>query len=166
MEKRNIVFIVSIVITIICLLKFIDFLFFPRIKLNGNGVIFLDYKKTYKEPGYQIYLRGRKISQKVSKIGIVDSNKLGDYKIVYRLNSGLFSRKVVRTIKVRDKTPPKINLKSYDDIYLCKKNEENDDFISNTKESFKYMEQEPINNSDEFSYTSSTICGNTNTFII
>lgn len=153
MEKRNIVFIVGIVITIICLLKFIDFLFFPRIKLNGNGTMYLNYKKIYKDPGYEIYLRGRKINQKVSKIGIVDSNKLGNYKIIYRLNSGLLSRKVVRTIKVRDKTPPKISLKEYGDIYLCKKYDENDDFVSKSRKDLEYKDKDVFNNSDDFSYT-------------
>lgn len=153
MEKRRIVLIVFIVIVIICLLKFIDFLFFPRIRLNGNGVVFLDYKKVYKDPGYQVYFRGRKTTQKVSKIGLVNSNKLGDYKIIYRLDNGLLSRKVVRTIKVRDQTPPKIKLKSYDDIYLCKKYQDNDDFTADNKKDLKYNKEDNAFDLEEYSYT-------------
>lgn len=123
MKKGYIVF--YTLILLIVLFKIVDFLFFPCIKLIGESDVKINYREKYNDSGYQVYLRGKKINDKVSKIGIVDSSKLGEYKIIYRLDDDIFSRKVIRKVSVKDLEKPKIVLDSYDDIYLCNNIKEN-----------------------------------------
>lgn len=118
MRKRNIILIVLLVVGIF---KIIDYLFFPQIRLVKGKTYYINYKETYKEPGYKIYLRGKRLHSYATRVGMVDSEKIGDYKISYQIGESIFKKKVTRTVKVRDLEEPEIKLASYDDIIFCRK---------------------------------------------
>ena len=118
MRKRNIILIVLLVVGIF---KIIDYLFFPQIRLVKGKTYYINYKETYKEPGYKIYLRGKRLHSYAARVGMVDSEKIGDYKISYQIGESIFKKKVTRTVKVRDLEEPEIKLASYDDIIFCRK---------------------------------------------
>lgn len=116
--KRNIILIVLLVVGIF---KIIDYLFFPQIQLIKGKTYYINYKETYKEPGYKIYLRGKRLHSYATKVGIVDTEKIGDYKISYQIGESIFKKKITRTVKVRDLEEPEIKLDSYDDIIFCRR---------------------------------------------
>ena len=116
MKKRNIILIVLFVVG---LFKLIDYLFFPQIKLIKGKTYYINYNEKYKEPGYKVYLRGKRLKSLATKVGIVNPQKIGNYKISYQIGDSIFKKKVTRIVKVRDLEAPKINLSSYDDIIFC-----------------------------------------------
>lgn len=132
MKKRNIVLICLLVVG---LFKLIDYLFFPQIKLRKGNTYYLNYKEKYKEPGYEIYLRGKKIESFAIKVGIVNSKKIGNYKISYQIGDSIFKKKVTRTVKVRDLEAPEIKLDSYDDILFCQRK----DNVEGNKKNINYL---------------------------
>lgn len=92
--------------------------FFPKIKLNGNKNLTINYNKSYKEKGYSASFFGKNLSKKVKVDGKVNSKKLGVYKITYKVKNGVFTKKVVRTVVVKDIEKPKLEV-SNDDLYVC-----------------------------------------------
>lgn len=94
----------------------------PQVYLDGENVVLLNYKEEYKERGYKASFLGRDVTDKVKVSGSVNSLKLGDYKIVYEVD-GWFKRRVVRTVKVKDKSKPVIDVSDDKEIYVCPGNE-------------------------------------------
>ena len=95
-----------------------NLLLIPKIDLNGNKKIIVDYKEKYIEKGYEASFLGNDISDDVQVSGIVNTKKLGTYEITYKVRAGLFTRKVTRTVEVRDREEPKLLIDD-SDIYLC-----------------------------------------------
>lgn len=94
------------------------FLMFPHIDLYGSNEIILNYLEEYKEEGFSATRLNRDISDDVKVRGKVNSKKLGTYKITYEV-SGLFGKKVVRTVKVKDLEKPVMELGEAKNLYLC-----------------------------------------------
>lgn len=95
-----------------------NYLFIPKIDLNGNKKIIVDYKGKYTEKGYEASFLGNDISDDVFVSGKVNTKKLGTYEIIYKVRAGLFTKKVVRTVEVRDREAPKLMIDN-SDIHLC-----------------------------------------------
>ena len=95
-----------------------NYVLFPQIQLKGGKKIVVEYKDTYKEKGYKANYLGEDVTEDVKVTGKVDTTKLGEYKVTYKVGSGFFSRKVVRTIEVSDTTKPKLSV-SKDNVYVC-----------------------------------------------
>ncbi len=108
----------SLVATIMLVVIIINFLLLPQINLKGDKVVVLNYKDKYKEKGYNASFLGDDISSDVSVSGKVNSNKLGEYDITYKVKTGIFTRKVKRKVLVKDLTKPKLDIDN-SDIYLC-----------------------------------------------
>lgn len=96
-----------------------NFILMPTINLKGSRYVELGYKEDYKEIGYSASFLGKDITNKVRVTGKVNSDKLGTYNINYYVSEGVFEKKVIRKVKVIDKTSPVIKLSSNDDIYVC-----------------------------------------------
>ena len=109
---------IGIVVSLIVVLLGVNFLLLPQIDLKGEKVVIINYKEDYKEKGYKASFLGDDITSDVNISGKVNSNKLGDYYITYKVKSGVFTRKVVRKVVVKDKTKPKLDIDN-SDIYLC-----------------------------------------------
>ena len=107
--------ILFVIIGLFCLYKF---LLLPQIKLTGGSSITVSYKEEYKEKGYKAYYLNKNITKDVKVKGSVNTEKLGEYKVTYSVKSGMFKNKVVRVVKVRDITKPKLSVNK-DDVYIC-----------------------------------------------
>ena len=79
-----------VVILIIFTISLFDLLLLPHINLNGNKIIFLEFKNNYKELGYKASYQGNDITNNVKVKGQVNSNKLGTYKIIYKVKTKYF----------------------------------------------------------------------------
>ena len=97
---------------------FLNVVMFPEIVLNGGNYIEVEYQEEYQEIGYRATQYGEDITKDVVVDGNVDSGKLGEYRITYRVGSGIFSRKVVRVVEVKDNTLPVLDISS-EDAYVC-----------------------------------------------
>lgn len=91
---------------------------FPRIVLTKGNKITIEYKDKYKDAGYKAYHFGKNITSSVKVNGKVNTNKLGNYKITYKVGTGLLSSKVVRVVSVVDRKKPELSIKN-GDSYVC-----------------------------------------------
>lgn len=125
--KKRMVIIIGLVFLLVSSFYTINYFFLmPTIKLIGKQDITINYKQDYKELGYKANYKNKNLTKNVKVKGKVKSNKLGIYKINYSLKKGLFTKKIVRTVKVRDISKPKILLESKEEnIYICPKAEYN-----------------------------------------
>ncbi len=116
------------VFLIIVAFSIYNFLLLPSINLKGSRHVEIGYMEEYKEKGYKASFLGNDITKDVKVSGKVNSKKLGTYNITYYVKEGVFEKKVIRKVKVMDKTAPVIKLQSEEDIYVCpgKKYEEED----------------------------------------
>lgn len=103
---------------LVLLLLVVDTIFLPKISLKGKKVVVLNYQDRYVEKGYTAKYLGNDITKRVKVSGKVNSKKLGEYEIVYTVREGMFKKTVTRTVLVKDKTKPKLEINS-DDIYVC-----------------------------------------------
>ncbi len=106
------------VVTLFIVTVFVNYIVLPQIKLKGGNKVVIEYQEKYKEKGYKAKYLGKDLTDEVKVKGKVNSKKLGEYKITYKVGSGIFSRKVVRTVEVSDNTKPKLEI-TKDDIYVC-----------------------------------------------
>lgn len=95
-----------------------NYLLFPQIHLKGGGRISVNYKSTYKEKGYSASYLGKDLTKKVKVSGKVNTSKMGEYKVTYQVEGGVFPGKVVRTVVVGDIEKPKMELKK-GTYYVC-----------------------------------------------
>lgn len=102
------------------LLIFVLFNFFclPKLVLKGNKKITLNYNEKYIEKGYKANYFGKNLTKNVKVSGKVKSQKLGVYKINYQVKHWIFTKKVTRTINVKDIEKPKMNIDNKD-VYIC-----------------------------------------------
>lgn len=90
----------------------------PELTLKGEKRVIINYKTKYQEKGYKASQYGKDLTKKVKIAGKVKVNKLGTYKIEYKVGNGIFSRKKTRIVIVKDIEKPKIEIDNKD-IYLC-----------------------------------------------
>lgn len=120
-ETKKVVLLVVGIIILVGLLGFIliHYICTPTIKLEKGKNYTINYKDKYEEPGYHASFKGKDLTKKIQVKGRVNTSKLGNYKVTYYFKNGLFSKKVIRTVKVRDLEKPRINLESTKDIIVC-----------------------------------------------
>lgn len=120
--KIKIQIIISIVL-IILLSSFycINYFFFmPSIQLVDSKDMTINYKEEYIETGYRAMYHNQDVTDQVKIKGKVNSKKLGTYKIEYSLKKGIFKKKAVRVVKVRDLSRPTLALEDEKkEVYVC-----------------------------------------------
>ena len=122
--KRIILLIGFILVLIICITYFvIDSFFVGHISLDGGRFYTVNYGSKYREKGYSATYNGIDVSKYVKIKSNVNTKKIGNYRVVYTLKKGLYTKKIVRNVYVRDIEKPSINLDSLEDIYICPNNE-------------------------------------------
>ncbi len=104
----------------------------PRITLNGDSFITLNLYDEYKEEGASSKIHGKDISKYIKIEGNVDTNKVGIYKITYRIKYNKKESSVIRNIQVVDSIKPIIELKGNKQVYLCIEEEYKEDGFSAT----------------------------------
>lgn len=113
MKKRNI-FIVLTLILIILISLFIFTCFSISFKLIGPSELTLEVNNEYNDLGAEAKLLGIDLTKRIKTDGSVDTSKLGEYKILYKL----FSKKLERVVKIVDTENPTIELKGKSNISL------------------------------------------------
>lgn len=91
---------------------------FPQITLKGGNVITVNYKDVYEDNGYSASYFGKNLTSDVSVSGSVNTKKLGDYEVTYKVGKGFLKRKIVRLIHVVDIEKPKLSINDKD-MYVC-----------------------------------------------
>lgn len=97
----------------------INFLYFrgPIINLKGLNEETININSKYKEAGYDSHYLFYDMTDEVNTINGVKTDKIGDYKIVYKLKYKNKNYTQIRNIHVRDTEPPTIILN--DNSYAC-----------------------------------------------
>ncbi|MGI6324392.1 MAG: immunoglobulin-like domain-containing protein [Bacilli bacterium] len=119
MKKSILKKIILFVVTLIFLFGAYYFILKPKVELIGDDIILITVNEEYLEPGIKARNLNKDISDKVQVIGEVNPNKLGTYKLTYKVKSNFISTTVIRTIKVVDDKAPVIELISGDNITIC-----------------------------------------------
>ena len=94
-----------------------------QFELKGNKIINLDVGDTYEEPGFiAVNSNNEDVSKMVSITGEVNTNKAGNYQLIYTLKIGNYNKKLVRTVNVKQtkKNELIMNLNGEETIYLNK----------------------------------------------
>lgn len=127
MRVRIKVIIAIIVIFLVVAIYGIHYYFLmPMIILKGDKKMVLNYNGDYKELGYHATFHNQDVTNRVKIKGSVNSQKLGVYKIEYFIKQGLFKKKAVRVVRVRDLTKPVLILKNdKEKVYICPNTEYN-----------------------------------------
>lgn len=92
---------------------------FPKLSLEGSSYIKVSYGNHYLEEGYKASYLGTDITDKVWIEGKVDENKIGTYKLMYKVRKNNIVITRVRNVSVVDDTFPEITLKGDTEINLC-----------------------------------------------
>ena len=92
----------------------------PEIILEGESNIEVNVGSTYSEIGYRAYDNvDLDISDKVKIENNVDTNKVGEYQIIYKVEDNSNNKnEVIRNVKVVDKVSPVITLKGSNKVVI------------------------------------------------
>ena len=120
MKKKKLFLIILLIVLLLILIGFLvyEFILLPSISLKGKNPTIVKYESKYVEKGYTARYLGKDITKDVRVSGKVNSKKLGEYDIKYKVGSGIFTRRVVRKVLVKDLEKPKLDIKN-DDVYVC-----------------------------------------------
>lgn len=116
-KKWLIVLFVFLALLVICFL--VINLIKPKISLNGLKEVEISYGTTYIEEGATANHLKKDVSNKIKITNNIDIDKIGDYQVVYTLNSGFYKIKKIRNVKVVDKVKPVIELDGDIELNLC-----------------------------------------------
>ena len=94
-----------------------------EIKIKGDPEVTVEYGEEWHDPGATAMIREKKLVKYDEKVpvtaeGVVDTHRLGKYKIRYSAKKGRFSGYKDRTVTVRDTRPPVIKLEGDADVKL------------------------------------------------
>ena len=119
-RKLNLPIIIGIIVLLILIILFVvyEFILLPKIDLKGKETTIVKYDSKYVEKGYTAKYLGKDITKDVKVSGKVNPKKLGTYEIAYKVKSGMFTKKVIRKVIVKDLEKPKLEI-SKDDVYVC-----------------------------------------------
>ncbi len=113
--KKLILFLLFILF-LVCIIILV---FTPNISLNDDKYLKVSYNDDYKEPGYKASFMGKDYHNRVIVSGHVNTKKLGEYVLTYKVSNSIFTSKVKRTIEVIDTEKPSIRLTGGDVITIC-----------------------------------------------
>ncbi len=111
-----------IIIILISLLTLSLYLFCnakPKITLYGNKRITLKINTDYEEPGYKTKILNKDITEKTIVKSNLNTNKIGEYTISYKINYNNKSHEEMRTIRVIDNNKPVISLLGEGTLEVC-----------------------------------------------
>ncbi|MBR5370349.1 MAG: DUF5011 domain-containing protein, partial [Bacilli bacterium] len=118
--KKKVFLIIGLIIVLLIgiIFSIYEFILLPNISLKGKNPTIVKYESKYVEKGFKATSLGKDISKDVKVSGKVNGMKLGEYKITYKVGKGIFTRKVIRKVLVKDLEKPKMDIKD-NDVYVC-----------------------------------------------
>ena len=124
-KKNNTITLFLILIPLVTLIFLLTLDFYtPQINLTlnhkkiGNSIT-INYKEKYIEPTAEAFYQNRNITDQITTSGKVDSNKIGEYKIYYKVKEGLFYKTKVLKVSVKDLSAPTIKLVGLQNTAVC-----------------------------------------------
>lgn len=109
---------VLIFVVIVLFIVVLAVIFFPRIELNGQGLMEIGYNEKYIEPGYDLYILNKKKRNNIKVDNNVLEGKIGSYQVSYIYNLLGIKIKKVRKVNVVDNVSPVITIKE-GNIKIC-----------------------------------------------
>lgn len=113
-KRKKIIFIVTALVLIVLASLLILTYFCISFKLIGPSSLTLEVNSEYEDAGAEAKALGINLNKKIKTNNNVDTSKLGEYKISYKL----FNRKTERTVKIVDTEKPIIKLKGKETVSL------------------------------------------------
>lgn len=164
MKKKKLILIIGLIIVLVLGIMFsvYEFVLLPSINLKGKNPTIVKYNSKYVEKGYSAKYLGKDVSRDVKVSGKVNEKKLGEYKIKYKVGSGIFTRRVIRKVLVKDLDKPKMDIKD-DDVYVCPGSEFVPEKISATDNYDKKIKVKNVLSKDKKSVTYSATDSSGNT---
>ena len=118
-KKRKTRIILLLVLFSLLVLLF-SYLIFPRIELDGDKEITINYDIKYNEPGYKGSIFFKDVSNKIKIDNSIIDGKVGKYKIEYLLDYKLIKIKKERIVNIVDLVDPIIDTQT-DILKVCPK---------------------------------------------
>ena len=113
---KKLVLFLLFVLFLICIIILV---FTPNISLKGDKYLKVSYNDDYEEPGYKASFMGKDYYNKVVVSSNVNTKKLGEYVVTYKVSNSIFTSKIKRTVQVVDTERPSIRLTGGDVVMLC-----------------------------------------------
>lgn len=104
------------VLALVIKLLFFSGLFVPTLELIGAEHIEINMNETYQDPGAQSTYRFMDNRAHIIVENQVDTQKLGTYQVIYRLDNA--DKKVIRQVTVSDTKAPDLRLKGEEEMTL------------------------------------------------
>lgn len=117
-KEKVLLFSFGCFICFLLLLLLANFLFVPKIEFNGQEEVSVLVFDEYREQGAKAMLAGKEIDS-LEIIGEVDTSKVGEYEVIYKVKNGPFTAKRKKKVIVVDKEKPTITLVGDEKITLC-----------------------------------------------
>lgn len=160
-KNRKLILVLSLILIFIVALVFIYFSF--SFRLVGSKHFIVGYNQEFKDPGIDVRLFFKDISDKVKTTGKVDTTKLGKYEIKYSYSLGFIPLEKIREVEVVDEIKPVIELTGERKQKLCPKQKyeeegyiATDDYDGDITDKLEVIETE-----DSFKYKVTDSSGNT-----
>ena len=104
------------VLALVIKLLFFSGLFVPTLELIGAEHIEINMNETYQDPGAKSTYRFMDNRAHIIVENQVDTQKLGTYQVIYRLDNA--DKKVIRQVTVSDTKAPDLRLKGEEEMTL------------------------------------------------
>lgn len=113
------IFIIVLLVLLIFLFYFKKNIVDVNFKLNGSETVVINVFEEYKDEGATAVIHGVDKSKEIIVSNNINTNKIGEYKVTYKLKIGILNiyKKLTRKVEVVDIIPPEISVDS-ENIYL------------------------------------------------
>lgn len=121
-KNKTLILIIAIIIFTILLVGLISS-HKVKIKIIGEQNIVINYKDNYKDKGAKVEVctlfKCKDISSKIEIINKVNTEKIGNYEVIYKFKYKNKNYETKRKIAVKEKEPPQIILNGAEEVLVC-----------------------------------------------
>ena len=122
-KRRRLIINYSIILLLLILLIVVILVFIPKIRLNGNKFIKVEYGDHYEEQGCTATYQGKDISDMIWYESDVNEEIVGKYKVICKIRKNKFIVSKERIVEVVDTKKPEIELAGDVEKTICPKAE-------------------------------------------
>ena len=164
-KRKKLIINYSIILLLLIILIAVILIFIPKIKLNGDKLIKVEYGDHYEDEGCTATYQGKDISDKIWYEGEVDENIVGTYRITCKIRKNKFVVSKERVVEIVDTKNPEIELIGEKEKAICPNKEyEEEGFSAKDNYDGDLTEKVKIEqNEKEIVYSVSDSSGNTTT---
>ena len=119
LNKKGKVAVIILSVLIILGIILLIWLITPKITLNGKAKIKVAYNEEYVDKGAKAKYLFTDVSNKIKTTGSVNTEKVGEYEIIYEVKAGFGKAKKVRKVSVVDEKKPELTLEGDTKVNAC-----------------------------------------------